>query len=173
MTVSAEARGERVAEQDFRPAMRHVAAPVSVVTTQAGGRPHGATVSAFDSLSMDPPLLSVTLKTSSRLLAAIGPGARLGVNVLTAAQASTAVRFAGPAPDRFAGIAWRLVDGAPQLRRVHAWIALDVSSLVPVGDHVLVIGDVVAARAGVGRPLTHHAGGFGTHAPGPATLAAV
>ena len=139
MTVSAEARGERVAEQDFRTAMRHVAAPVSVVTTPAGGRPYGATVSAFDS----------------------------------AAQASTAVRFAGPAPDRFAGIAWRLVDGAPQLRRVHAWIALDVSSLVPVGDHVLVIGDVVAARAGVGRPLTHHAGGFGTHAPGPATLAAV
>lgn len=168
MAPSADPSAERPPlERDFREAMRHVAAPVSVVTAYVDGTPHGTTVSAFDSLSMDPPLMTVALQRSSRLLALVAPGTRLGVNVLSSTQASTAMRFARPAADRFAGLDWTLVDGAPRLPRVHAWIALEVRTLVPAGDHVVVIGAVIAAGPGTGRPLTYHDRLFGTHAPHP------
>ncbi|MEW1954380.1 flavin reductase family protein [Terrabacter sp. NPDC080008] len=168
MARSADPRPERPPlERDFREAMRHVAAPVSVVTACVDGTPHGTTVSAFDSLSMDPPLMTVALQRSSRLLALVAPGTRLGVNVLSSTQASLAMRFARAAADRFAGLDWTLLGGAPRLPRVHAWIGLEVRSLVPAGDHVVVIGAVVAAEAGTGRPLTYHDRLFGTHLPHP------
>jgi hypothetical protein len=56
--------------QVLRAVMAQVASPVSVVTTTAHGRPHGATVSAFTSLSFEPPMLLVSLKRESQLLAA-------------------------------------------------------------------------------------------------------
>ena len=153
-------------EGDFRRAMANVAAPVSVVTTDVGGTPVGATVSAFDSLSMQPPLMTVALQRSSRLLSWLTTGARLGVNVLGSTQAAVAMRFARHDLDRFAGVTWSLVDGAPRLEGTHAWIVLDVLERLPAGDHV-VIGAVVSAERGIGAPLTYHDRIFGTHRPQP------
>jgi flavin reductase (DIM6/NTAB) family NADH-FMN oxidoreductase RutF len=150
----------------FRAAMGSVAAPVSVVTTYAGGRPHGATVSAFASLSMEPPMLLVSLQTGSRLLALLTPGTPVGVNVLAADQHRLADAFARPAEDRFAGVDWSLVDGSPALADAHAWVGLTVARLVPAGDHVVVLGDVLGAAARTaGDPLTYHRRRYGTHLP--------
>ncbi|MFT4286182.1 flavin reductase family protein [Nocardioides sp.] len=152
-------------EQDFRLAMRNVAAPVSVVTTLVGGEPLGTTVSAFDSLSMVPPMMTVALQDTSFLLSRLTVGAPLGINVLTADQEELAIRFAKRAEDRFVGVDWTLVDGAPRLPEVHSWIALRVNELVRGGDHVVVVGDVVGAARGLGRPLTYHDRVFGSHRP--------
>lgn len=150
-------------EQDFRSAMRHVAAPVSVVTTQVGDVPVGTTVSAFDSLSMDPPMMTVALQVGSRLLSHLTIGLPLGINVLTHEQEALALRFAARDDRRFDGLTWRLTDGAPELADIHAWIGLRVREMVRGGDHVVVVGDVISARQGDGRPLTYHDRTFGTH----------
>ena len=147
----------------FRDAMAQVAAPVSVVTTYASGRPYGTTVSAFASLSMHPPMLLVSLQETSHLLSLLKVGCAVGVNVLGAGQAVVAGRFASRAEDKFAGVGWTLTDGVPVLHDTHAWVALRVARLVPAGDHVLVLGDVRSAVCGADTPLTYHQRGFGTH----------
>ncbi|EWT00169.1 flavin reductase [Intrasporangium oryzae NRRL B-24470] len=152
-------------ERDFRRAMGHVAAPVSVVTTYAGGVPSGTTVSAFDSLSMRPPLMTIALQRSSHLLSVLTVGSRVGVNVLGSTQEAIALTFARRDEDRFAGVEWSLVDGVPRLDGTHAWIVLTVRERVAAGDHVVLIGDVVTAERGMGRPLTYHDRVFGTHRP--------
>ncbi len=110
-------------QEGFRDAMGSVAAAVSVVTTlsgPSGDRPHGATVSAFTSLSMDPPMLLVSLQETSRLLALLTPGSHLGVNVLAAHQRDLALRFASRREDRFGDLDWVPRDGSPALAGAHA-----------------------------------------------------
>jgi len=160
----------------FRTAMGHVAGPVSVVTTLAAGTPAGTTVSAFVSLSMEPPMLLVSLMRGSHLLSLLSVGASFGVNVLGAHQADLATQFTGSHDERFTGVEWHLAEGAPRLAGAHAWVGLRVARLVPAGDHVLVLGDVVSADADGEAPLTYHRRSFGTHhtaAPTTAPLTTV
>lgn len=148
---------------DFRVAMGHVAAPVAVVTTLAGGRPYGSTVSAFMSLSMEPPMLLVSLDNRSSLLGRLAVGAPVGTNILASGQSDVARVFAAPGVDRFAAVAWSLADGAPALADTHAWVAGRVGSLVPAGDHTLVLVDVLAAAYDSREPLVYHRRTYGTH----------
>jgi len=150
-------------DKDFRLAMRNVAAPVSIVTTYVDGEPLGTTVSAFDSLSMDPPMMTVALQDGSSLLAHLHVGSTIGINVLCEAQAELAGRFARRGDDRWRDVVWELDQGAPAIAGSHAWIALTVNEMVRGGDHIVVVGDVIGARQGTGRPLTYHDRVFGTH----------
>ena len=152
-----------VLQKSFRAAMGNVAAAVSVVTTFHDGAPHGTTVSAFSSLSMDPPMLLVSLDNRSKLLAKLEVGARVGVNVLAAHQDQVALRFAGKGDDKFLDVPWELDHGAPALSERHAWVALTVAQLVVAGDHTLVLGDVEAADVTTSEPLTYWQRTFGTH----------
>lgn len=154
-----------VVEKNFRAAMSHVAAPVSIVTALVDGTPWGTTVSAFASLSMDPPMLLISLQHDSGLLSRITEGSILGVNVLSAAQSHLALAFARKDQDRFTATPWRIVDGAPQLEDIHAYVAVKVSQLVTGGDHVVLFGDVIDAATFETRPLTYHRRLFGTHTP--------
>jgi flavin reductase (DIM6/NTAB) family NADH-FMN oxidoreductase RutF len=147
----------------FREVMAGVATPVSVVTALRDGHPHGTTVSAFASLSMDPPMVLAALDRGSDLLARLAIGQPFGVNVLGADQASLAAAFARKGRDKFAGIGWAEDSGAPRLTGSPGWLACTVAQLVDGGDHVVVLGDVVRAVAGDGPPLTYHARTFGTH----------
>lgn len=148
----------------FREAMRQVAAPVCVVTSLNESGPHGTTVSAFASLSMNPPMVMLSLDTSSRLLARVAVGARLGVNILAADQRELASLFAGKTDNKFEGVAWFTQSAAPRLSGCHAWVAIDTRQIVPGGDHVVIMGEVIEAEAGVGHlPLTYHDRKFGTH----------
>lgn len=152
-----------VLRKSFRAAMGNVAAAVSVVTTLDGGTPHGTTVSAFASLSMEPPMLLVSLDRTSNLLARLRVGSIVGVNVLAAHHDQIGLRFAGKGDDKFVDVPWQLEDGAPALVDRHAWVALRVATLVEAGDHVLVLGDVLNANTSGQRPLTYWQRTFGTH----------
>src|ERR1700761_6429146 len=81
-------------DQAFRDLMSAVCAPVTVVTTADEDGPHGTTVSAFASLSLTPPLVTVALDRRSGLLGRIIATGRLGVNVLGSADDEVALRFA-------------------------------------------------------------------------------
>ncbi len=151
-------------QRALRSAMRNVASGVSVVTALGeDGHPHGTTVSAFMSLSMAPPMVLVSLDRTSNLLSRLSVGSSVGLNVLAAHHDQIALRFAGKAADKFAGIGWRLEQGAPALLDRHAWVVGTVSDLITAGDHVLVTIDVVHAESGAQAPLTYWQGTFGTH----------
>jgi flavin reductase (DIM6/NTAB) family NADH-FMN oxidoreductase RutF len=149
----------------FREVMAGVATPVSIVTAISGGLPHGTTVSAFASLSMNPPMVLVALDRGSELLTRVRECGRFGVNVLGSTQSALALVFARKGgTGKFDGVHWELHDDLPRLPGAPGWLACQVTSLVDGGDHVLALGTVVAAESLAGRPLTYHGRVFGTHA---------
>lgn len=150
----------------FRDVMAGVATPVSVVTTVCSeGVPYGTTVSAFVSLSMEPPMVLVSLDRGSELLAQLQRTRRFGVNVLGVPQAELALIFARKGGSgKFTGVTWERDHGLPRLPGTPGWLACEVATLVDGGDHVIALGTVVAAETGDGPPLTYHGRVFGTHA---------
>ncbi len=149
----------------FREVMGGVATPVSVVTTLHGDDAYGTTVSAFASLSMNPPMVLVALDRSSELLARLQFSRRFGVNILGATQSALALAFAGKGgPAKFADIDWSLSSELPRLAGAPGWLACELTTLVEGGDHLVALGEVVAAECGDGLPLTYHRRAFGTHA---------
>jgi flavin reductase (DIM6/NTAB) family NADH-FMN oxidoreductase RutF len=150
---------------DFKESMARVSSTVVVVTTMTQAGPHGTTVSAFTSLSVNPPMVVVSLDCASELLARIRGVSRFGVNVLSRDQADIARTFARKGSEKFAGVRWTLDHGLPRLDGVASWLSCCAARLVEGGDHILVIGVVEAAEVADGLPLTYHARSFGTHAP--------
>jgi flavin reductase (DIM6/NTAB) family NADH-FMN oxidoreductase RutF len=155
---------ELAAATMFRDAMAEVCSPVTVVTTVHEGQPHGTTVSAFASLSLDPPMVTVALDHSSDLLAKVRQTGRLGVNVLGSGQDDLAVAFARKGVDKFAGIGWRLDHGLPRLDRTVVWLECDVTDVAAGGDHVVILAGVRTVSVAPAAPLTYHRRSFGTHA---------
>ncbi len=148
----------------FKEAMAHMCAPVSVITTMAGERPHGTTVSALMSLSVDPLLIAVSLATTSESLSAIKSSGEFGVNVLGADQRHVAVRFATKGGDKFAGMPWRRQGALPRLDGSAIWLSCRLDSILPGGDHEILVGAVTEVETDTAAvPLTYHGRQFGTH----------
>lgn len=142
---------------DFRDAMSQVAAPVSVVTTCVDGRPFGATVSAFASLSLFPPMVLVALDDRGSLVSQVVASGRFALNVLSAAQVRVAETFARHgAADRFEQVDWRPRLGLPSIAGVVAWVACEVDQVIDAGDHTLLIGRVVEVESHPDEPLVYH-----------------
>lgn len=154
-----------VDQQTFKVAMSQVAAAVAIVTTGTQTSAHGTTVSAFMSLSLEPPMVLVSLDQKSSLLARLEIGSPIGINVLSTEQNELARRFADKLEDRFAGVDWRIADGAPKLAGDHTWIAGTVSRIIEAGDHFLVLVDVTATEVTANCPLLYWQREFGTHGP--------
>ena len=153
-----------VTDQSFRDLMAGVCAPVTVVTaTTADGTPHGATVSAFASLSLRPPMVTIALDRGSVLLGRILESGRLGVNILGRAQDGLALAFARRAADRFAGVEWRMEHGLPRLLEAPGWMVCDLAGTAEGGDHLLLLAEVVECATVVAAPLVYGHRTFGTH----------
>lgn len=152
---------------DFRATLGRFATGVTVITTTADGRDHGMTVSAFASLSLDPPLVLVCVDRGATMHDLLVEGAVFGVNVLAAGQEALSRRFAtGEPEDRFAGVGYaRGALGAPLLEGTVAWLECTVAARHPGGDHTIVVGAVaeVGVREGAGReggPLLYYRSGY-------------
>jgi flavin reductase (DIM6/NTAB) family NADH-FMN oxidoreductase RutF len=139
-----------------------VPTPVTVVTSHIDRKPHGTTVSAFTSLSLDPPMILVSLDQSSSLLKIITESGRFGVNVLASGQAPLATTFARKGDDKFDGIAWYMDHDAPRLAGQGQWLVCRADQLITAGDHVIIIGLVVHADTHSFEPLLYRQRAFGT-----------
>ncbi len=148
----------------FREVMGRVATPVSVITSAIDGVPHGTTVSAFSSLSLEPAMILVCLDLKSDLLAMILQSQRFGVNVLDSGGSEIAMAFARKGVDKFASVDWSFSDGLPRLDGVAGWLACSVDNMITAGDHVIVTGLATEAASHEGEPLTYYRRSFGTHA---------
>src|SRR5450432_4250263 len=150
-------------QQRFRDLMAGVCAPVTVVTACVDGRPSGATVSSFASLSLHPPLVSVAFDQGSALLRQILQAGRFAVNLLGHAQDELAMAFARRGTDRFDAVAWHYEDGLPRLDGAAGWMVCDLYQTVAAGDHLLLFGLVRAASRTDQAPLIYAHRTFGTH----------
>ena len=137
---------------------------VTIVTTIQDGRPAGRTVSAMCSISAEPPLLLVAIRTGSPLVAAIAARGAFAVNVLADHQAELAESFAGGGarPYAFADGDWWPLAGAapPLLHGAAARFRCEVASTQLAGTHTLVIGAVTRAERGAATPLAYTRRGY-------------
>ncbi len=138
------------ASEDFRDVLRHFPSGVTIVTinSPASDQPHGLTVSAFNSVSPDPPLILVCIDhrtTAYPLLEA--DGASFAVNILGQDQMELSNRFAWlKDEDRFAVGEWTTAaTGAPVLGDALAWLDCTIYARYPAGSHSIYIGEVQAS----------------------------
>ena len=152
----------------FRRVMGSFASGVTIVTTlDDDGQPRGFTASGMSSLSLDPRLLLVCVSTTSTTLAAIQARGAFVVNILTEAQRDLAQRFAARLEGKFAGIAWRPgTTGTPVLNDALAHAECRVYRIYEGGDHIIILGEVVAAAAGDAVPLLYFRGRYGAYQGG-------
>ena len=148
----------------LRQAMRRWASGVSIVSTLSQGQPYGMTVSAFTSISLDPPYILVSLAREAQTRQAVLEAGFFGVTILAEHQADLSQRFAGQVegPERFRGVeTFTLVTGAPLLAEGLAYIDCRVAQTLELGTHTLVIGAVQAARQGhTNLPLLYFNRGY-------------
>jgi len=133
--------GPAVTPDRFRGLMAHWPTAVSVVTARAGNTPTGCTVNALMSLSVEPPLLIVSLAGGSRTLDAIRRSGTFAVNLLCWEQRDLCQRFAcGSHEERFRGVDVELRDDAPVLTHAAASVVCTVAQTMACADHVLILG---------------------------------
>jgi len=149
----------------FREAMARMACPVSVVTSLDGSRPHGTTVSAIMSLSMDPEFLLASLNGESDLLEIVKRTGRFGVNLLADGQAQLAMKFATEGAEKFSDVDWRLSEDVPRIVGSYFWLACTLHDTAPYGDHELLVGSITAVEIDPDRkPLVYELRRFVTTA---------
>lgn len=147
------------AEEALKASMSCLPTGVVVVTNWIGGRAWGTTVSACCSLSLSPPLLLVSLGSGTVATRAIMEQQSFGVNVLAANQVGVAHRGSAPAQPKFMDdlTSEDATMGSPMLIGVLAWIHCELYNAISVGDHVVVIGEVISAASSARRdPLLYH-----------------
>jgi flavin reductase (DIM6/NTAB) family NADH-FMN oxidoreductase RutF len=143
----------------FRKTLGMFATGVTVLTTSSGANVHGMTANAFMSVSLEPPLVLISIDRRARMSNLLHEGTRFAVNVLEASQASLSDRFAGriaegPEP-RF-----ELVHETPLVEGALAHLVARVVRSYWGGDHSLFLGQVEYARYGEGEPLLFHGGRY-------------
>ena len=149
-------------EELYRRVIGHFASGVAVITTRTGERRFGMTASAVTSLSLEPPMLLVSINRRAPTCAAVNETGLFGVNVLTEDQGEVAERFARPSEDKFAGLAVEESDaGLPMLSDTLARLECRVVEEVAGGTHSVFLAEVLRAEAGSGLPLTYYRGRFG------------
>ncbi|AIY19303.1 flavin reductase [Pimelobacter simplex] len=168
MTVLA---GRFATNQDLDPALLRKAfgffpSGVVAVAAEIDGRPVGLAASSFTSVSLDPPLVSINLATSSKTWPDLQRAPRLGVTILADHHADVCRQLAGAVEHRFDDVAYSVTDeGAVLLDDGLARFDCTVYREVEAGDHVLVLLELHAVdhieQTEVLAPLVFHRSGFG------------
>jgi flavin reductase (DIM6/NTAB) family NADH-FMN oxidoreductase RutF len=147
---------------DFRAVMRHFPTGVTVVTSLREGEPRGVTVSAFASVSADPPLVLICINREARSYLYISSSQVFCVNMLSGNQRHLAERFSGKLREhQFEGVEYEIdVTGAPVLVGSVAHLDCEVVEEHHAGSHSIFIGRVLSAKSHSGSPLGYYNGEF-------------
>jgi flavin reductase (DIM6/NTAB) family NADH-FMN oxidoreductase RutF len=146
----------------FKRALGQFASGVTVVTTRdAASRPLALTVSAFASVSLEPPLVLVCIDHRSEANRGLRESGLFAVSVLGQDQEQVSRRFALPGPEKLDGFAFAEGGfGLPLVPGAVAHVECRVRSFHDEGDHAVWVGEVLRVAAAPGRPLLHHAGAY-------------
>jgi flavin reductase (DIM6/NTAB) family NADH-FMN oxidoreductase RutF len=140
---------------------RYFPSGVAVVTTAVEGQPYGLAVNAFSSVSMEPPLVLVCIKTTAKTHDHLYEGKALGINFLAHDQIAVAETFAQSGGEKFAGLEWQSSEsGIPVLGGVSAYLEVEIEQRLAAGTHTIFIGRVIEADARARPPLVYFNRGF-------------
>ena len=147
--------------EQLRHAMRAWTTGVAVVTAAYDGQRYGMTVNSFTSISLEPPLVCLTLKRLTHTHELVERSGEFAVTILSSQQKELSDRFAGKHPeiqDRFEGVETEALSlNVPLIKRGMAYFDCRVVNSYPVGENTLFIAEVTAAkREGEGDALVYH-----------------
>jgi flavin reductase (DIM6/NTAB) family NADH-FMN oxidoreductase RutF len=148
------------AGDDLRELMRRLPAPVCVVTIELEGRPYGLTVGSVVSLSLDPPLVGLSISHQAQLHELLREVDRFAVSALAADQDGVAQHFARGTPPiaMWSGIAVRQGDGPPLLEGAVGWLRCRREHAHETGDHTFFVGRVESVEQGAPGPALAYVG---------------
>jgi flavin reductase (DIM6/NTAB) family NADH-FMN oxidoreductase RutF len=162
LTIFVEFIGRKMAElsESLRDVMRGWPTGVAVVTSTFDGQSHGMTVNSLASVSLDPPLIVVSLANQTRTWNLVVASHSFAVTMLDSTQQHISDIFAGKISeeaDRFEGFeTFTLVTGAPLLKAGRAYLDCTVMQSVLVSKSTLFIGQVKVAQGDLTRaPLVY------------------
>ncbi len=144
---------------EFRRTLGMFATGVTVITARVGEQIHGMTANAFMSVSLEPPLILISVDRRARMNHFLREGTRYGVSVLEEHQAALSDRFAGregPGPEPV----FEIVHETPLVEGALAHLVARVVRSYWGGDHSLFLGRVEYVRYGTGTPLLFHGGRY-------------
>lgn len=158
--------------RDLRRAFGSFATGVTIVTTlDQQGKPCGFTANSFSSVSIDPPLLLVSIAKSAYGCDAFVASNGFAVNILCADQRELSNRFASAGADKFADLDWQIEEnGSPLIKGVIAWFDCRHFQQVDAGDHIVLIGEVVRYQHNTHSPLGFCRGAYVSFALTPQML---
>lgn len=141
----------------LRNTLKRHAAGVTVLTAPG---PVGFTATSFTPVSLEPALVSFYVGLDASARPTLEAHDHFGVNILGEHQVEHAFRFARKGIDRFAGVDWTAdEDGVPLIHDVPAWLRGRITLRQVIGDHLLVVGEVIGVGGtGPGAALVHHHG---------------
>jgi len=153
---------------DYKLVLGSFGTGVTIVTSRAGDRIHGMTVSAFTEVSLDPPLVLICADKTSNTHPVITAGKVFAVNILARDQEDLSNRFASKKDEdkRFDGLDYEVGEtGAPLIAGTVACLDCRVVESHDMGDHVIYIGEVQALRVSDREPLLYLRGSYGGFRP--------
>ena len=144
-----------------RQIMGRFATGVTVVTTRYGDQISGMTANAVMSLSLDPPLIVVSVDCQSNMHGHLTQGQCYAINVLKHDQEDLSRRFAQPGPKDFSDLKLTVAEtGAPIFVDALAYVDCRVVEVASAGDHDMFIGEPLAGETYDGEPLIFYSGQY-------------
>jgi flavin reductase (DIM6/NTAB) family NADH-FMN oxidoreductase RutF/predicted ester cyclase len=135
---------------------------VAITGMTADDKPTGFVVGTFQSLSLEPPLVTFCVAKSSSTWPVLRSKGRFTANILSTAQLDVCKALGRKGEDKFSGLAFEnSAIGTPRLEGSVAWIDCQVLSEVVAGDHFMIVGSVTAMQTGAGAALVFSGGKFG------------
>ncbi len=151
-----------VNELSFKDALSRFATGVCVVTTVGeDGTPGGMTISAFTSVSLDPPLVLFCLGCKSDALIRGARAGRFAINILGEDQEEVSETFASQKGDKFEHVAHSPGESdCPTINGALAVLECELAAVHDGGDHLIVVGRVERLRVLGGKPLLRYRGRY-------------
>jgi flavin reductase (DIM6/NTAB) family NADH-FMN oxidoreductase RutF len=150
--------------EELREVMRRFPAPVAVVTTAVGQERFGLTVGSLVSLSLQPPLVGISIGKDSSSHEPIRLAEGWAASLLSGAQASIAQHFARsgiPPVALWNGVDVRDGSRGPLVKDALAWLECRTSSEHDAGDHTIFVGEVESTELGLpGLGLVYRGGEY-------------
>ena len=150
----------------FKSAMRLLAGGVTIVATSFNGENCGLTATAVCSLALSPPRVLACVNHAGRTYELLSKSRIMSVNLLGEGHEDLARRFAAKratqSEDRFVNSEWRTsITGAPLLADALAALDCQVTEIMPLDTHAILVGVVEGIHFGPrGKPLVHFDGGY-------------
>jgi 3-hydroxy-9,10-secoandrosta-1,3,5(10)-triene-9,17-dione monooxygenase reductase component len=160
------ASGHRaIGSQEFRAVMGHFCTGVAIVTGRLEEQLYGFVVQSVQSISLNPPLVSISPATTSRSWPAIRSTGSFCLNFLPACERRLCTQFAQSGMHKFNGVNWRAsIRGSPIIEAAIGYVDCKIEAEHGAGDHTIVLGRVMdlSILLADAQPLLFFRGRFGS-----------